>query len=98
MIAEIRVSCLEHLKTLLLQHEASFSIFDPERPLRNFNDFYTFLMDIFAETTLSVLLHDCTYVSNASIITYPPTYPPLHNSVLSSIFLLFITVLFCLFV
>ena len=61
-------------KITLLEHHASeghFSIFNPKRPLRNLYDFYTCLMNLFADTALSVVLHDRTYVSIASIMTYP---------------------------
>ena len=74
MTADIFFSCLEHLKITLLEHNASevhFSINDPERPLRNLYDFYTCLTDLFADTALSVVLHDRTYVSIANVFTYP---------------------------
>ena len=74
MTADILFSCLEHLKITVLEHDASevhFSIIDPERPLRNLHDFYTCLMDLFADTALSVVLRDRTYVSIASVIMYP---------------------------
>ena len=74
MTADILLSCLENLQTALVEHDASevhFSIIDPERPQRNLYDFYRCLVDLFADTALSVVLHDRTYVSIASVRTYP---------------------------
>ena len=74
MIADTLFVCLEYLKTLLERLEATevhFAIIDPERPIRNLFDFYTCLMDAFADTPLSVVLHDRIYVSIASIASFP---------------------------
>ena len=74
MTAANLLSCLEHIKITMLEHNASevhFSIIDPERPLRNLYDFFTCLMVLLADTALSVVLHDRTYVSIASNSTYP---------------------------
>ena len=74
MIADTLFVCLEYLKTLLERLEATevhFAIIDPERPIRNLFDFYTCLKDAFADTPLSVVLHDRIYVSIASISSFP---------------------------
>ena len=62
--------CLEHLKALLLSNETPdihFPIVDPERPLRSLDNFYHSVMDVFAGTGITVILHDRVYVSIASI-------------------------------
>ena len=74
MLADTLFACLEHFKTLLERLEATdvhFTIIDPERPIRNLFDFYACLMDTFADTPLSVLLHDRIYVSIASVVNFP---------------------------
>ena len=74
MLADTLFVCLEHLKTLLERLEAievHFAIFDPERPIRNLFDFYACLMDTFADTPLSVVLHDRIYVSIAGVVSFP---------------------------
>ena len=74
MLADTLFACLEHLKTLLERLEAievHFAIIDPERPIPNLFDFYACLMDTFADTLLSVVLHDRIYVSIASVVTFP---------------------------
>ena len=74
MLADILFGCLDHLKTLLERLEAievHFAIIDPERPIRNLFDFYTCLMDVFADTPLTVVLHDRVYVSIASVASFP---------------------------
>ena len=66
--------CLEHLKALLLSNETPdihFPIVDPERPLRSIDNFYHSVMDVFAGTGITVILHDCVYVSFASIEQFP---------------------------
>ena len=73
MTADLLFSCLERLKTLLTEHDASnvhLSIIDPEHPLCNLYGFHSCLMDIFADTPLSKVLHDPTYVSIASMTQY----------------------------
>ena len=68
MLADILFGCLDHLKTLLERLEAievHFAIIDPERPIRNLFDFYTCLMDVFADTP------DRVYVSIASVASFP---------------------------
>ena len=74
MLADILFGCLDHLKTLLERLEAievHFAIVDPERPIRNLFDFYACLMDVFADTPLTVVLHDRVYVSIASVASFP---------------------------
>ena len=66
--------CLEHLKALLLSNETpdyDFPIVDPERPLRSLDNFYYSVMDVFAGTGITVILHDRVYVSIASIGQFP---------------------------
>ena len=73
-LADTLFGCLEHLKTLLERLEAievHFAIIDPERPIRNLFDIYACLMDTFADTPLSVVLHDRIYVSIESVVTFP---------------------------
>ena len=60
--------CLEHLKALLFSNETPdihFPIVDPERPLRSLDNFCHSVMDVFAGTGITVILHD--RVSIASI-------------------------------
>ena len=74
MLADTLFACLEHLKTLLERLEAidaHFAIIDPDRPVRNLFNFYACLMDTFADTSLSVVLHDRIYVSIASVVSFP---------------------------
>ena len=74
ILADTPFACLEHLKSLLERLEAMevhFAIIDPERPIRNLFDLYACLMDTFADTPLSVVLHDRIYVSIASIVSFP---------------------------
>ena len=74
MIADTLFACLEHLKALLERLEAievHFATIDPERPIRNLFDFNACLMDMVADTPLSVVLHDRIYVSIASVVSFP---------------------------
>ena len=74
LLADTLLVCLDYLKTLLERLEATevhFAIIDPERRIRNLFDFYTCLMDTFADTPLSVVLHDRIYVSIASFVSFP---------------------------
>ena len=73
-IADDFFLCLEHLKALLLSNEIPdihFPIVDPERPLRSLDSFYHSVMDFFAGTGITVILHDRVYVSIASIGQFP---------------------------
>ena len=66
--------CLEHLKASLLSNETPdihFSIVDPERPLRSLDNFYQSVMDVFAGSAITVILHDRVYVSIASTAQFP---------------------------
>ena len=66
--------CLEHLKAFLLSNgtaDIHFPIVDPERPLRSLDNFYHSVMDVFAETGITVILHDRVYVSIATIGHFP---------------------------
>ena len=66
--------CWEHLKALLLSKETPdihFPVVDPERPLRSLDNFYHSVMDVFAGTGTTVILHDRVYVSIASIGQFP---------------------------
>ena len=66
--------CLEHLKALLFSNETPdnhFPIVDAERPLRSLDNFYHSVMDVFAGTGITVILHDRVYVSIASIGQFP---------------------------
>ena len=68
------VLCLEHLKASLLSNETTdihFPIVDPERPLRSLDNFYHSVMDVFAGTDITVVLHDRVHVSIASIEKFP---------------------------
>ena len=61
MLADVLLGCLEDLKLgLELPNavEIHFAIVDPERPIRYLFDFYACLMDTFADTPLSMILHD----------------------------------------
>ena len=74
MLADSLFVWLEHLKTLLERLEAievHNALIDPERPIRNLFDFYACLMETFADTPLSVVLHDRVYVSIASVVNFP---------------------------
>ena len=62
--------CLQRLKALLLSNETPdihFPIVDPERPLCSLDNFYHSVVDVFAGTGITVILHDRVYVSIASI-------------------------------
>ena len=77
MLADTLFACLEHLKTLLERLEAievHFGIINDEGPIRNLFDFYACLMDTFADTPLSVVLHDRIYVSIATVVSFPQTF------------------------
>ena len=66
--------CLEHLKALLLSNETPyihFPIVDPERPLRSLDNFFHSVMDVFAGTGITVVVHDRVYVPIASIGLFP---------------------------
>ena len=66
--------CLEHLKASLLSNDTPsvhFPIVDPERPLRSLDSLYHSVMEVFAGTGITVILHDCVYVSIASIGPFP---------------------------
>ena len=74
MLADTLFVCLKHLKTLLERLraiEVHFANIDLERPIRNLFDFYACLMDTFADTPLSVVLHDRVFVSIASVVKFP---------------------------
>ena len=66
--------CLEHLKASLLFNESldiHFPTVGPERPLRSLDSFYHSVMDVFAGTGITVILHDRVYVSIASTAQFP---------------------------
>ena len=66
--------CLEHLKAILLSNETPdihFPIVDHGRPLRSLDNFYHSVMDVFAGTGITVILHDRVYVSIATIGKFP---------------------------
>ena len=74
MLADVLLGCLERLKLrleLLNAVEVHFAIVNPERPISYFFDFYACLKDTFANTPLSVILHDSIYVSIASVACFP---------------------------
>ena len=61
---------LGHLKASLLSNETPdihFRIIDPERPLRSLDNFSQSVMDVFAGTGITIILHDRVYVCIASI-------------------------------
>ena len=77
MLTDALLECLEHLKfrlELLNAVEIHFAIVNSERPIRYFFDFYACLTDNFADTPLSVILHDRVYVSIASIACFPKNF------------------------
>ena len=44
---------------------------DPERPIRSLDNFYHGVLDVFAGTGITVILHDRVYVSITSIAQFP---------------------------
>ena len=66
--------CLEPLKASILLNgtpDFHFPMMDPERRLRSLDKFYHSVMDVFAGTGITKLLHDRVYVSIASIGQLP---------------------------
>ena len=74
MTADILFSCLERFKTILTEHDAfevQFFYYRPQTPCMLSLGFYSCLMDVCNDTPLSMVLHDRTYVSIASMTYYP---------------------------
>ena len=65
--------CLELSKASLLSNKTPiihFPIMDPERPIHSLDNFYHGVMDVFAGTGITVILHDRVYVSITSIAQF----------------------------
>ena len=72
MTADVLFSCLEHLKVVIIEHDAfevHLSIIDPESPLCYCYGLYSCMMDLVVETTLSKSTFRTHYPSLLKIFT-----------------------------